>query len=163
MIHAGAILAVLMLLAVANGIPVAARKLLGDRFDTRVDGGARLPDGQPVFGQSKTIRGIVLSISGTALVAGLAGLGWATGAEVAAASMAGDLLSSFLKRRFRYDVHARCFGLDQIPESLIPMLAFHRELHLSGADVAIAVVAFLVLELLLSRLLFRLHIRDRPW
>lgn len=163
MLDASAILAALLLLGVANGIPVFASKLLGNRFDTQLDGGMRLSDGQPLFGASKTIRGIVLSIIGTTLIAVLGGLGWVTGAGVAGASMAGDLISSFVKRRLRFEVHAQFAGLDQIPEALIPMLAFQSELHLSGVDIAIAVAAFVVLELMLSRLLFRLHIRDRPW
>lgn len=163
MLDAGSILVALVLLAVANGIPVFARRFFGDRFGMQLDGGARLADGQPIFGAAKTIRGIVLSVIGTAVAAALAGLGWATGAGFAAASMAGDLLSSFVKRRLRLEVHAQYFGLDQIPEALIPMLAFHDELRLSGADITVAVAAFVVLELVLSRLLFRLHIRDRPW
>jgi hypothetical protein len=162
-INARSILVALALLAIANGIPVAARKLLGNRFATRLDGGTRLPDGEPVFGESKTVRGAVLSIIGTALATALAGLGWATGAEFAAASMAGDLLSSFVKRRLGLEVHARFIGLDQIPEALLPMLASRSELRLSGLDIVIAVAAFIVLELALSRVLVRLHIRDRPW
>jgi hypothetical protein len=163
MFHPVAIVAVLVLLAVANSTPIAARNLLGDRFATPIDGGTRLPDGQPVFGQSKTIRGIALSIVATALVSGVSGLGWATGAGIAAASMAGDLFSSFLKRRLRLEVHARYIGLDQIPESLVPMLVFKGALRLTWVDILVAVAAFLILELLLSRLLFRLRIRDRPW
>ena len=163
MVHVGSIAAALVLLAVANSLPIVARKLLGDRFATPIDRGRCLPDGRPVFGQSKTIRGVVLSVIGTTLVAGLAGIGWATGAGVGATSMAGDLLSSFLKRRLRLEVHARSVGLDQIPESLIPMLVFRGDLGLSWVDIAIGIVAFLVLELLLSRGLFRLRIRDRPW
>ena len=41
---------------------------------------------------------------------------------LAAASMAGDLLASFLKRRFGLKVHAQAIGLDQIPEALLPLL-----------------------------------------
>ena len=38
-----------------------------------------------------------------------------------------------------------------------------QHLDLSFGDMTIVVAVFIVLELLLSRLLFRLHIRDRPY
>lgn len=163
MIDALPILRVLLLLGVANGMPVLARKLLRDRFGMPVDGGVTLPDGRPLFGASKTIRGLVLSVASTALAAGLIGPDAATGALLAAASMLGDLASSFVKRRLGLGPHAQAFGLDQIPEALLPMLLLPASLGLSAADIAVALAAFILLEMALSRLLFRLGIRDRPY
>ncbi len=54
-------------------------------------------------------------------------------------------------------------GLDQIPESLFPMLACRHLLSLSLLDIVLVVVAFFIVELLLSRLLYKLHIRDKPY
>ena len=157
------ILWALLLLAVANGAPVLATKLLGERFNAPLDGGLRLPDGRPLFGASKTIRGLILSVACTAFAAFLLGFGWRTGAGFAAAAMAGDLLSSFVKRRLGLQVHAQALGLDQIPEALLPMLLFRDRLGLAAVDIAAGVAAFVVLELALSRLLYRLKIRDRPY
>lgn len=157
------ILRVLLLLGVANGVPVLATKFLKDRFGTPLDLGLTLPDGRPLFGASKTIRGLVLSIACTALAAIPLGFDWATGAGLAAASMAGDLLSSFVKRRLKLELHARATGLDQLPEALLPMLLLRARLGLSGMDIAVALAAFVLLEILLSRLLFALKIRDRPY
>ena len=77
--------------------------------------------------------------------------------------MAGDLCSSFLKRRMNMAPHSMALGLDQIPESLFPLLACQSLLGLTVLDIAAGVASFLVGELLLSRLLFRLHVRDRPY
>jgi hypothetical protein len=56
------ILQLTILLAVANGTPVLATKLCGYRFSPPLDNGIRFIDGKPLFGKSKTIRGVVLSI-----------------------------------------------------------------------------------------------------
>ena len=153
---------VLLLLGVANGSPILAKKWLDGRFGAPLDGGCTLPDGQPVFGDSKTVRGVVVSIAATALVAVAMGLDWSIGATIAVGAMAGDLASSFVKRRLRMELHAQAFGLDQVPEALLPLLLVRAPLGLSGLEIALLVTAFVVVELLLSRLLFRLGIRDRP-
>src|SRR5690349_7281051 len=107
----------LILLGVANSTPIFAKNLLGDRFAAPLDGGCVLPDGRPLFGRSKTIRGVILSIAGTALAAALLGLGWSAGAILAAGAMLGDLASSFTKRRLGLAPHAQAFLLDQVPEA----------------------------------------------
>ena len=92
-------LQLLILLVVANGTAVVAKKLLGTAFGRPLDGGALFVDGQPIFGPSKTIRGIVVSVLATSICAALMGLGWEVGTLVATFAMAGDLFSSFVKRR----------------------------------------------------------------
>jgi hypothetical protein len=82
---------------------------------------------------------------------------------VALLAMAGDLLSSFLKRRRGLPPSSQALGLDQIPESLLPQFACIDPLGLTIADIVAGVVIFLVGELLLSRLLFKLKLRDRPY
>jgi hypothetical protein len=154
---------VLVLLGVANGTPIFATRLFGKRMSAPLDGALKLPDGRPLFGPSKTLRGLVLALVCTTLAALLLDFEWITGAGLAAASMLGDLLSSFIKRRLGLRTHSQAFGLDQIPESLLPLLLLREHLGLGYADIALTVAAFIVLELILSRLLFRLHIRDRPY
>jgi CDP-2,3-bis-(O-geranylgeranyl)-sn-glycerol synthase len=156
-------LQLLALLGVANGIPILARKLLQDRFDIPLDGGLALPDGEPLFGASKTIRGVILSVVCTTGAAALLNLDWSIGAIMAGMSMLGDLFSSFVKRRIHLQPHDQALGLDQIPEALLPLLAVKARFNLSSGDIAVLVIAFIVLELVLSRLLFRLKIRDRPY
>ena len=161
--HFPALLQLLVLLTLANGAPVVAKKMFGDRFSVPLDGGLAFFDGRPVLGKSKTVRGIVVAIVATAAVAPLIGLDLATGAIVAAAAMAGDLLSSFVKRRLDFKPSSQALGLDQVPESLLPMLAARTALSLTAIDIAAGVAIFLVGELLLSRLLFQVHLRDEPY
>jgi CDP-2,3-bis-(O-geranylgeranyl)-sn-glycerol synthase len=161
--HFPALLQLLVLLTLANGAPVVAKKMFGDRFSVPLDGGLAFFDGRPVLGKSKTVRGIVVAIVATAAGAPLIGLDLATGAIVAAAAMAGDLLSSFVKRRLDFKPSSQAFGLDQVPESLLPMLAARAALSLTAIDIAAGVAIFLVGELLLSRLLFQVHLRDEPY
>jgi len=153
----------LILLALANGAPLIAKRLLGSRLAWPLDGGWRFFDGRPLFGPSKTIRGLILALVVTAVGAGLLGLGWRIGLLVAALAMAGDLVSSFIKRRLDRPPSTRAIALDQIPESLLPLLACKLPLLLSWTDILAGVVLFLVGELLLSRLLYRAHIRDEPY
>jgi CDP-2,3-bis-(O-geranylgeranyl)-sn-glycerol synthase len=147
----------------ANGAPVIANRILGRRFAWPLDGNVKFIDGRALFGASKTIRGIVVSILATSACAPLLGLDWWIGLLVAITAMLGDLLSSFLKRRLGLAPSSRAIGLDQIPESLFPLLASKPLLSLTTWDVAAGAAIFLVGEIILSHILFRLRIRDRPY
>lgn len=153
----------LVLLAVANGTPVIAKRLLGERLAWPLDGGVLLPDGQPLFGKSKTVRGIVLAMIVTAIAGWLVGLGAAAGATAGLAAMAGDLTSSFAKRRLKLKPSSEAPGLDQIPESLMPLLLLAERADLSAVDVMLGVVLFWGGERVLSRWLYALKVRDRPY
>ena len=85
------------------------------------------------------------------------------GAIVGAVAMAGDLASSFVKRRLALPPSSRATGLDQIPESLFPLLAASALLPLSALDIVVATLAFFLGEIVLSRLLYKWRIRDRPY
>lgn len=153
----------LILLSLANGSPVFAKRILGETFARPLDGNVQFIDGRPLFGPSKTIRGVVVSLLVTALGAPPLGFPIWIGLLVAAAAMAGDLLSSFLKRRLGLAASTRATGLDQIPESLFPLLACRSVLSLTAIDIAAGCAIFFVGELLLSYLFFRLRLRDRPY
>jgi CDP-archaeol synthase len=158
-----AIMRTLFLLTLANGAPVVAKKIFGDRFSRALDNGARYLDGQPLFGASKTIRGIIFSVLVTVVGGYFLGLRGKTGALIGSIAMSGDIFSSFLKRRMRLPVSSRAIGLDQIPESLFPLLACRRALSLTVSDIAVAVITFLISELLISRVLYKFRLRDRPY
>lgn len=154
---------VLVLLAVANGTPVIAKDILGDRFAIPIDGGSKFVDGRPLLGSSKTVRGIFLSILMTSAFGPVVGLDWKIGAIMGTVAMAGDLFSSFLKRRMNLPAGGKAIGLDQIPESLFPLLACRSALPLMAVDIIGATTIFFVGELLLSRLFYHLHLRDHPY
>jgi CDP-archaeol synthase len=75
----------------------------------------------------------------------------------------GDLFSSFVKRRLRLPPSSRATGLDQLPESLFPLLSCRPMLALTVADIAVGVVVFFIGELVLSRLLYKLRVRSQPF
>ena len=157
------ILQLLVLMTLANGTPIVAKKIFGPRFSFPLDGGITFLDGRPLFGHSKTIRGILVSIFITTMGAPLIGLDLTIGAIVASTAMAGDLFSSFVKRRLNFQPSSQALGLDQLPESLFPMLACREVLSLTAGDIMLGVGIFFVGELVLSRLLFRAHLRDEPY
>jgi len=161
--HLHLIFKFVLLLAIANGTPVIAEKLLGRFLSHPLDAGKNFIDGRPLFGSSKTIRGIVVAVMATSACAPVLGVAWTTGLVIGVAAMVGDLISSFIKRRMGRPPSSRALGLDQLPESLLPALACMSRLGLAFADVILIVALFSVGELVLSRLLFKLHIRDRPY
>lgn len=162
-VHPVAIAQILALLAVANGTPVLAHRLLHDRWAWPLDGSLRFVDGRPVLGASKTVRGIVVALALTTGVAPLVGVTPIVGLSAAGVAMIGDLLSSFTKRRLGLPPSSRAVGLDQIPESLLPALACRSSLGLGAGDMVVVTAIFLVGEIVLSRLLYRWHIRERPY
>jgi CDP-2,3-bis-(O-geranylgeranyl)-sn-glycerol synthase len=152
-----------LLLLVANGAPVVAKNLLGARWTWPVDFVLTLPDGQRLFGSSCTFRGWVAALAATAVAAWLLGLEALTGLAIGALAMTGDMLSSFIKRRLGMPPGSMALGLDQIPESLFPLLWARAPFALGWGDVAALTLIFLVLELLLSRILYRFHLRSHPY
>jgi CDP-2,3-bis-(O-geranylgeranyl)-sn-glycerol synthase len=154
---------ILFLLLAANGAPILGRLLFGDRFGQPVDGNWHFTDGQPLFGPSKTWRGIVFALLITPLIAVLLRLPIEIGLLIAILAMLGDLLSSFIKRRLRIAPSGMALGLDQIPESLLPLLGAGLYFEMDWLAFAELALIFLVLELLLSRVLYWLHIRKQPY
>ncbi len=157
------ILKLLVLLLVANGAPVVATRVLGRRFSFPLDGGHEFADGRPLFGPSKTLRGFVLGIAVTAGCAPFLGLDWKIGALVGTAAMAGDLFSSFVKRRMGLPSSGKATGLDQVPEALFPLVACSSTLGLTAADIIAGVLLFFLADVVLSRVFFKLGVRDRPY
>lgn len=153
----------LLLLITANGAPILAHYLLGSRWDRPIDAGRAFIDGQLLLGPSKTWRGVLAALLITPLIAGMLSLPPSLGVIIAAMAMLGDLLSSFLKRRLRITPSGMALGLDQIPESLLPLLAVRAQFALGITDIILISLIFMALELVLSRILYRLNIRKRPY
>lgn len=152
----------LILILVANASPVLAARALGRRLDWPVDLGRELA-GRRLFGHSKTWRGIIAAVVITALFAWILELGVGLGITIALAAMAGDLLASFTKRRMGIASSDMAPGLDQIPESLLPLLAVRQSLGLDAATILLLVLAFVFVELLLSRIGYAIRLRKRPY
>jgi CDP-diglyceride synthetase len=158
------VLKILLLLAIANGAPILARGLLGERLSYPIDGGRCFIDGRPLFGVSKTWRGLLAAILMTAVAADLLQISFVFGALFGALAMLGDLMTSFMKRRLGLKPSSKATGLDQILESLLPaaVAAFYLE-GITLIHVVFIVALFFFLEVTLSPLLFKFGIRRRPY
>ncbi|MEN9314334.1 MAG: hypothetical protein RIS35_727, partial [Pseudomonadota bacterium] len=132
------------------------------RLSRPIDGGRCWRDGRRLLGASKTWRGLAASAIATAAVSEW----WLgeprTGLLVAALAMAGDLSSSFLKRRLGLRSGADAPGLDQLPESVLPLLVLRSPLALGAAEMLVATLAFFVLDLVGTRLAAGLRARRQP-
>ncbi len=148
-----------LLLLIANASPVFACYLLGGKAAWRVDAGRKFIDRQPLFGESKTWRGIIAAIVATWALALVLGYSGELGVKFAAYAMLGDLLSSFMKRRMGIPPSGRMMGVDQVPESLLPLLILRKELELGFTEIAMVVVTFVLLDEVLSRWLYRWELR----
>lgn len=157
------VLEIFVLVAVANVTPPIAKRLLGKTLDQPIDGGTLFLDGRPLLGRAKTIRGIVLSLVMTTLAASLLGMGWAIGLVVALAAMAGDLVSSFTKRRLGFPSSSRAMGLDHIPEALLPFIASRLLVPVTALDMLVGTALFFVTSAIASRVLYKLSLRDEPY
>ncbi|PKM37737.1 MAG: CDP-archaeol synthase [Gammaproteobacteria bacterium HGW-Gammaproteobacteria-10] len=153
----------LLLLLVANGTPVIAWKLLGRRFAWPVDAGIILSDGRPLFGRSKTWRGILSSIGLVSAVSWSMSYGLAIGVAFGGLAMIGDLSASYIKRRQGMVESSRARGLDTIPESLLPAVLLKSQLGLNGLEISVVVLLFFMIEEFVSPILYRLNIRKRPY
>ena len=156
-------LRLLLLIMIANGTPIVATAIFGQRGAWPVDGGRVWVDGYRLLGDSKTWRGVVLAPLATGVGAMLLGLPLWVGEVVGVAAMSGDVLSSFIKRRLGVPPSGRATGLDQIPESLLPLLAVAGEFALTGSAILLTVVGFVALEIMLSPVLYWLGLRNRPY
>ncbi len=150
------------MLVAANGAPVLASVLMGGRCACPIDRGGLWFDKRPIFGASKTWRGLVAGCAASALVSSLAGWGLWFGLVFGALALAGDLLSSFIKRRAGIHSSARATGLDQIPEAVLPGLFAAWWLPVGWWTVIAVTLLFMIADVILSPLLHELGIRREP-
>ena len=141
-----------LLLVITNGAPVIARVLFRQRYGQPLDCNLRFIDGRPLLGPAKTVRGIASALLVTALMSPWFGLSASQGAFFAALAMAGDLTSSFIKRRLGITSSHSAPLLDQLPESLLPLWVMHPVLEETPLEACIAVLVFFAIDWLASRL-----------
>lgn len=157
------IVELLLLIIAANGAPVLISYLFHHRASLPVDFGLELADKKPCFGANKTWRGLLSSLIATALLAELLGFDYLTGLQVSALAMAGDLFSSFIKRRLGKKSGSRFLVLDQLPESFLPAWLLMDEFNLGFIQVVILVAAFFIIEQVLSVLFYKLGVRKNSY
>lgn len=156
-------LKLLVLLVGANAAPIIGYDIFKQRFAWPVDFGLKFLDGHALLGPSKTWRGIVLALGTAAVLAPLLGIPARSALLVAALTLAGDILSSFIKRRLGKRAGSDVILLDQVPESLFPLLAVRANFGLTAENILFIILAFIAVDYVASRFLFKLHLRKHPY
>ena len=146
-----------------NAGPIIGYDVFKRRFAWQMDFGIRFFDGHPLLGASKTWRGTAIAFACGAAVAPALGLPARTGLWIALWVVIGDMLSSFVKRRFGRHAGSDIILLDQLPESLFPLLAVRAEYALEIEDMIFMILAFIAVDYMASRFLFKLHLRKHPY
>ena len=115
-------LKIIILLFAVNAAPPVIAFLLEDRWNRPIDWNRTFLDGKPLLGRHKTIRGIIGSIAAGILLGWFLGLPLIVGFCIGFFSILGDLLTSFVKRRFELASGTVVPLLDQLFEGLFPLL-----------------------------------------
>ena len=144
-------LKLLFLIVVANLAPIIGQRLLRNRFAAPLDCGSHFLDGRPLLGPSKTWRGYLFSILITGACAWVEGLDVATGLVFSFAALLGDTVTSFIKRRLGLVSGGHAPGLDQVLESLVPLLVVQHRFDLALSGILGVVIAFIILNLIFWR------------
>jgi CDP-2,3-bis-(O-geranylgeranyl)-sn-glycerol synthase len=139
-----------LLLVIANGAPFVTYRLFGKFLDQPLDFNKVFTDGHPLLGPGKTIRGVFSAIIATAVLAPLADLEPVQGAVFGLLAMLGDLVSSFIKRRLDIATSQSAPLLDQLPESLLPLLVMQQVLSVTLPEIAAAATIFMAINLAFS-------------
>lgn len=135
-------LKILLLLWAVNFAPPFLAYLLREKWNAPLDGGRIFLDGKPLLGSHKTIRG-VCAAAFMGMSAGLIlGFPLWLGLSAGLLSMAGDLVSSFLKRRMGMASGSVFAGLDQIFEGAFPFIVIAPYCDLHWGEVSILLVLF---------------------
>lgn len=153
----------LLIVVAANSAPILLARILGHRFDAPIDGGHLFVDQQPLLGPSKTWRGLFGALILSSLIAPLLSYPIVVGASAGLLSMLGDLLSSFIKRRLKLPSSSQALLLDQLPEALLPAIALSSFFEIGLLPMLYLALSFLVLELTLSKILFKWGVRKHPY
>lgn len=150
----------LLVLICVNALPFLADLGLGARLRQPVDGRRLWLDGRRLFGNHKTWRGIAFAVAGGAALGPVVGIGWLVGAAMGALAMAGDLLTSFIKRRLHDPEGKPVIVLDQVFEAVLPSVFLVWQGYLTESQAAIVVTAFIPVAYMGSRFLH--YILYRP-
>jgi CDP-2,3-bis-(O-geranylgeranyl)-sn-glycerol synthase len=157
------LLQILLMLLATNGAPILVARLLRSRWDLAMDMGKKLSDGQPLFGSSKTWRGFFAALGTASLLSVVLGHGIWFGLMFGVLVMIGDLISSFVKRRRGLKPSDQSMGWDQLPEALIPSLYAVLTLGYSWWLAIPLTLGFMLIGVLVSKPLFHIKIRKRPY
>ncbi len=153
---------IIILLWAVNLTPVLLGMLFEKKWDTPLDNGKIFIDKKPVFGSHKTIRGLLGAIAAGGCIGLMLGLSFWVSLSAAILSMLGDLLSSFIKRRFNLIEGTEIPVLDQIFEGGFPFLSIAPAYSLPPGHIFYLLIFFILTAWLAVRFLTRV-LRAEPF
>ncbi|ACN15464.1 putative Ser/Thr phosphatase-family protein [Desulforapulum autotrophicum HRM2] len=155
---------ILLLLVVINATPAVLMPRLSAfrSLGTPMDLGRYFSDGRRLLGSHKTMGGFALGVLAGALLGYILDFSLATGFAAGGLSMAGDSLSSFIKRRFSLDDGKESPGLDQAFQGGCPLVLFKVTHGLSLGTLAALMAVFVVLGIFGARLYCRFFLPSQP-
>ena len=141
---------------VANGMPV----LFGG--GPPVDGGEPWVDGKPMLGKNKTIRGCIAGILMGSMVGVIQGniIG---GFLQATGAILGDLISSFLKRRYDYKPGSSMPIVDQLDFITLAVILSYPFQATNLLSVAIIMIITLPIHHGTNYVAWLLKLKKNPW
>ncbi len=125
-----------------NFVPPLLALIFHNKFNKPVDANKTFFDGQPILGSHKTIRGVTGAVICGGITAHLFSFTFFEGTTIAALSMLGDLITSFLKRRVKTPSGTVIPGMDQFLEAFLPIIFWKNITNISWFWVVIATILF---------------------
>ena len=137
------ILKIVFFLLWCNFLPPLSNFIFGERFSYPLDANVKWFDRKRIFGPHKTIRGVLFAVAGGTLCFPLLDVSWHVTFLAALLAMAGDLVSSFIKRRLSVKSGRSAPVLDQFFEGLLPVLYFKSQLFITWLDALVVLAIFI--------------------
>lgn len=153
---------ILILLWAINLMPVLLAYFFEKKWDTPLDNGMFFIDGKPFLGTHKTIRGTVGGIIAGILFGFVMGIPLWVALPAGIMSMFGDLLNSFIKRRFKMIEGAGLPVMDQLLEGAFPFVIIAPAYSLSFAALFFLILVFVITAWLGAQFLTRV-LRMEPF
>jgi CDP-2,3-bis-(O-geranylgeranyl)-sn-glycerol synthase len=140
----------------ANAAPVA----LGG--GPPLDGGEKWLDGKPFLGSHKTLRGCIVGVLAGLLIGFLQGNVLA-GVTQGFGAILGDLLSSFLKRRWDLAPGASAPVLDQLDFIVVAIILSQPFTRATLQEMVIIILVTIPIHYLSNYLSWMLKMKEHPW
>ena len=127
-----------------------------------LDGGGKWLDGKPFLGSHKTLRGSIVGILAGLLIGVLQGNPLA-GITQGIGAILGDLLSSFLKRRWDVAPGESSPLLDQLDFILVAIILSQPFTRASITEMIIIIIVTIPIHYMMNYISWRMKMKDHPW
>jgi len=135
----------LVLLLLINSAPPLVSIYMGDKWNSPIDSGLKLYDGRFLFGTHKTFRGLAAALLTGTIIGLFMGFPWHAGLCAGILSMAGDLFSSFIKRRAGKESGTTLPVFDQFFEGFLPLIYFYHKFSPGKSSIFLLLILFCIL------------------